>query len=142
MTHKMKHIKYISFVLLLVAVAACTKTTTNPTVQDEPKTEDPPPSKIELLVKAWNIDTAYHDGVKDASSTGKDMVFHANGSYTFDDYLNGTWSFTPDSTKILIDENLTYPQDWSIQELSETRLDVTFNSPFTGKPSQWIMHVK
>ncbi|MFY0644293.1 MAG: hypothetical protein JXR19_07485 [Bacteroidia bacterium] len=127
--------------LMTLILAACSDKST-PQPEENP---DPTPrvvSKLEMVTRHWNIDTAYHDGNFDVSSSGKDIVFYSGGTYTFDGSLNGTWIFTPDSTRIIIDQGDTYEQDWTIEFLSETRFIADFRSPFTNKKSKWIMNEK
>lgn len=138
----MNTLKHLSLLLLLVAAVACTTSTPVPTPDPDPdENQDFAPSLLQLITKNWSIDSAFHAGSHDASSTGKTIQFFGNGTYNFDaGSLTGNWHFTMDSSKVIIDEGLSYQQDWTIQDLSEERFDVTFKSPFTGKNSQWIMH--
>ena len=137
----MKNKQLLSFLLLLVAVVACTETTPIPENQDPPKQEEEAsPSKLELISVLWSIDTAYHAGVYDASSTGKNIEFFMNGRYNFNGTLDGNWHFNSDSSKVIIDEGLSYQQDWTIIELSEKRFDASFKSPFTGQMYQPVRH--
>ena len=131
---------YILFIAFLLASIACSEKSPNPKTEEDPPVEEPQPSLLELLTIHWDIDTAIHDGNYDASSTGKHIQFFAGGNYDFNGDLQGTWRFTPDSAKIIIDEGLNYQQDWTITDLSETRFEADFKSPFTRKDSKWIMH--
>ena len=129
--------------ILTLMLAACSEKS-NPT-KDEMDPEPTPQtqlSKLELISKHWDIDTAYHDGDFDLSSTGKDIVFYSNGTYTFDGSLNGDWYFTPDSLRVLIDQGTSFAQDWTLTDLDENRFVADFRSPFTNKKSQWIMSAR
>lgn len=135
----MKHImQLIWLTTVFLLIIACSETGVEPKPEDD-KT-DPEPSKLELLAKNWKIDSAYHAGVYDQSSTGKTIWFKKNGTYFFADYLNGSWYFTMDSTHMILDEGLSYEQDWTIDVLTEDRFVAKFKSPFTRQNAVWIMH--
>ncbi len=138
----MKQLTITFFIAAMFCLAACQQETTTPDpVVDDPDPTPRPLSKIEMLVKFWDIDTAYHDGIKDGSSTGKTIEFFNGGTYDFNKGdLSGSWEFTSDSSQLIIDKGKSYQQDWTIVDLQEERFEVDFNSPFTGKPSTWIMH--
>lgn len=125
---------------LIISVASCKKESPNTDPQTQPKQQqdqepDNKPSKLLLVRKNWKIDSAYHDGDWDISSTGKRLSLKSNGTYVFDASLNGNWEFTTDSVNIIVDKGLSYQQDWKIEDLSSTRFKINFKSPFTGKKS-------
>ena len=123
----------------MLLFAACSESNPVPMEDDPDPTPDPVPSKWELITTLWDIDTATHDGNHDASSTGKYIEFYENGGYNFNGDLQGSWHFNLDSSKVIIDEGSNYQQDWTITELSDARFEADFRSPFTNKPSKWIM---
>lgn len=127
----------ISIVLVLGLATGCSDQQRIPTPKN-----DPPPREASILEKVtghWDIDTAYHAGSYDNSSSGKDILIRSNGTYLFDNYLEGVWYFTSDSSTMILDENKSYRQDWTITYLDTLRWIVDFKSPFTQKASQWIM---
>lgn len=130
----------IILIIWLAVISACSKSTPIPADQKNEEPAETGPSKMELVSQSWNIDTAYHDGVHDASSTGKYISFQSSGSYDFNGSFQGNWYFTQDSSKLIIDDGTSFQQDWTIKDLSVERFEANFNSPFTGKPAVWIMH--
>ena len=137
----MKYLHQFGLMLLLLLVIACSESEPKPVpdTNDDPK-EDPVPSKFDLITHMWDIDTATHAGVYDASSTGKEIQFFKTGRYDFNGSLQGNWHFNADSSMVIIDEGLSYQQDWTIKDLTDERFEVDFRSPFTGKKSKWIMY--
>jgi hypothetical protein len=132
--------KLLSLIISLTIMSACSTETSPIPDNDDPVDNERPLSKLELVVKHWSIDTAYHAGVKDVSSTGKTIEFFNGGSYDFNGDFSGTWRFNTDSSELIIDEGQSYQQDWEITHLGEQRFVADFKSPFTGQPSTWIMH--
>jgi len=130
--------------ITMIMFAACSDDTVTPVNDDKNNGENDPPkvSIIEQVARFWNIDTAYHDGAYDVSSSGKTISFNATGGYDFDGSFQGTYRFNRDSTMLIIDEGTNYQQDWTIEVLTEERFVSKFNSPFTGKPSEWRMSHK
>lgn len=95
-------------------------------------------------MRNWLVSEAYVNGsTPDQSSEGLKVEFKANNAYTLflknGSTFDGTWEFIENETKIDIDKSGQYPQTWTIEELSETTLDVTFISPFTQQNAHWIM---
>lgn len=130
----------IILIIWLAVISACSKSTPIPADQNNDQPKETGPSKLEMVSQSWDIDTAYHNGVHDASSTSKHISFEASGSYDFNGSFQGNWYFTQDSTTLIIDEGTSFQQEWTIVDLSEERFEANFNSPFTGKPAIWIMY--
>jgi len=130
--------------IMMLAFVACSDDTVTPINDDTNNSESDPPevSVIDRLARFWKIDTAYHDGAYDVSSSGKTISFNATGGYDFDGSFQGTYRFNQDSSMIIIDEGTSYQQDWTVEVLTEERFVSKFNSPFTGKPSEWRMNHK
>ena len=134
---KYKHLIVIAFVALLFSCGA------NEDIQPNNPTDDSKDTVVEykqdLLLRNWKIYKATHDGDHDASSTGKTVRFIDGQNYKFDNSFNGVYRWSSDSTTLHLDEGTQYKQDWSITTLSKEEFVVKFNSPFTGKPSEWKM---
>ena len=95
--------------------------------------------KQDLLLRKWKIYEATHDGNHDASSTGKTVEFLKGQKYNFNNSFDGVYRWSVDSTILYLDEGTQFEQGWSITTLSKENFTVSFNSPFTGKPSEWKM---
>lgn len=127
--------------LLAIMLASCkddTPITTDNGTGDN--TGEIKAGKLELIIRKWKISDATHDGVHDGSSTGKTVDFQTGASYNFNGSFDGTYRWSTDSTTLYLDESTQYAQTWKIVELSEQAFEVDFNSPFTGKPSNWKMN--
>ena len=129
----------VILITTLGVITACSDTSTVPVPDPDHQNEPREASLFEKVVGHWDIDTAYHAGSYDRSSSGKDILIRNDGTYRFDNSLEGLWYFTPDSTKLILDEKTTYRQDWTLSQLTEARMVVDFKSPFTKQNSQWIM---
>jgi hypothetical protein len=136
----------MTLALIMPVFTSCSEETPVVNDQNEQKdtTEDKTPTNSALLMKKWLVDKAYVDGTTpDVSSKGLKIEFEDAGVYTL--FLKtgstnkGTWKFIENETKIDIDEGGQWHQTWTIQELSDSMLDVKFVSPFTGQNAQWIM---
>ena len=134
----MKTPRILMLIIILLALIACSDEQPQPTPDDGGENQDFK-SKVELVSGKWRIDSAFHAGSYDVSSSGKSIEFFTAGTYNFNGTLNGHWYFTQDSTQMVLDEGTTYRQDWKLTELEERRFVADFKSPFTGMSSQWIM---
>ncbi len=102
------------------------------------------PTNNELLKRRWVVDEAYVNGTTpDVSSKGLELDIKGNSAYTLflkdGSTYEGTWKFIENETKVELDEGTQFHQTWTIQELSKTKLDVTFVSAFTQQNAQWIL---
>ena len=95
--------------------------------------------KLDLLLRKWKIYEATHDGAHDGRSTGKTVDFIDAQNYNFNGSFDGVYRWSQDSTTLHLDEGTQFKQDWSITTLTKEKFTVSFNSPFTGKPSEWKM---
>lgn len=88
-----------------------------------------------LTTPTWVSDTLLANGV-DAGGPGQfleifkgECKFNEDGTGNFVDYT-GTWSFSPDETKItILTESLSFPITCNIVELTATSFKVTTSVP-------------
>jgi hypothetical protein len=91
----------------------------------------PAADKKTLLSKTWKISEYYEDGqlIQDPVLTSARMTFNAAGTYSsiFDgDTDNGTWAFNAAEDRIILDGGTVFEETWSIQELTTSRLKVSY----------------
>lgn len=131
---------YFIITILSIIIFSCGE---NETVQPSDTTDPGKDSivdyKMDLLLRNWKIYNATHDGTHDGSSTGKTVHFKDASNYEFNRSFNGVYRWSEDSTTLYLDEGTQFEQDWLISTLTKEEFTVTFNSPFTGKPSEWKM---
>lgn len=139
---------YASAVLLMVPLfSSCSdEPVATPIVDqtDNNDSSDQTASNHDLIMRHWVVEEAYVNGsTPDVSSKGLEIEFKSNKAYTLfmkdGSTFDGTWEFIDNETKVDIDKNGQFHQTWTIQELSKTKLDVKFVSPFTHQNAQWIM---
>lgn len=137
------------FYLMVVAVFAITisscgkddSTDPTPTNNNGGNNNPPAKTKTEMLAKKWIVDEAYVDGsTPDNSSKGLTLDIRADGSYTLKGGYIGTWEFEENETKINFDKNKPqYNQIFTLVEFTDTKIDATFISAFTGQNARWVM---
>ncbi len=97
-------------------------------------------TKTQMLAKKWIVDEAYVNGsTPDNSSKGLTLDVRADGSYTLSTGYVGTWVFESNETKINWDKGTQFNQVFTLQEFTETKIDATFISAFTGENARWLM---
>lgn len=137
----MKNLIYLLFIAS-IAFSACNDSST-PTPNDkEEETKEEGMSEMAKLTRAWRVKEAFHDGNHDGSSTGSSVEFFKGNSYNYNGSFDGTYEWASDSSLLYLDKGSSFAQDWTIVKLDEENFEVTFNSPFTGKPSRWVMVLK
>jgi hypothetical protein len=87
----------------------------------------------DLIARRWLINQAFGNGAPDPSSTGKKMIFNANGTYDWGSgMVTGIWEFMDGYTKLLVDKGSQYEAVWTIVKLDTEELKVSFSSPWDG----------
>lgn len=128
--------------LLYFSIVSCNKSDDlKPEVTPNDTTKLKPAILTDTLKGKWEVDYATHNGTIDNGTKGLRMIFDANGTYLLvnTDY-KGTWEFTDNNTKILIDKDVKeFKTSWTIDRLTNKNFDVTFISPFTGGKVVWKM---
>lgn len=103
----------------------------------------PAKTKTEMLAKKWIVDEAYVNGTTpDNSSKGLMFDIKADGSYHLSkpNYnYDGTWEFQDNETKINFDKGTQVNQVFTLKEFTDTKIDATFVSAFTGQDARWVM---
>jgi hypothetical protein len=104
------------FMAAFVAFASCKK-------EETPA----PPTKKEMLTKTWKIQSLTANGqqMPDSFFVNSRLTFKADGTYTETDGSDtdtGTWEFTDNDTKILMDKGTSDEQSADILELSSSKL--------------------
>lgn len=102
---------------------------------------DPVKTGTEMLAKKWIVDMAFVNGsTPDLSSKGLTLDVRTDGTYTLSTGWIGTWEFEDNETKINWDKNTPqFNQVFTLQEFTDTKIDATFISAFTGQDARWIM---
>ena len=107
-------------------------TTTTDTSQQKTNTQ--------ILAKKWIVDKAYVNGSNpDNSSKGLTLDVRNDGTYTLSTGYVGTWIFEANETKINWDKGTQFNQVFTLTEFTETKIDATFISAFTGQNARWVM---
>jgi len=97
-------------------------------------------TKTEMLAKKWIVDEAYVNGTTpDNSSKGLTLDVRSDGTYTLSTGYIGTWEFESNETKINWDKGTSFNQVFTLQIFTDTKIDATFVSAFTGQNARWIM---
>jgi hypothetical protein len=110
------------FLAAFVAFAACKK--------DEPTTPPvTPPTKKEMISRTWKVETMTVNQMPfpDSFFVDNRLTFKTDGTYsTFDgtDTETGTWEFSTDETKVIMDKGTSDEETMDIVELSSTKLHV------------------
>jgi hypothetical protein len=143
----MKKVILLAFVAVLTFGSCGDSSTPAPVPQEEEEKEeeekeDGAESQRLKRTQSWFIEEATHDGLHDASSTGKTVEFFDGSSYNFDGSFDGTYEWSTDSNTVYLDKGTQFAQDWEIVKLERKSFEVNFNSPFTGKPSTWKMIIR
>ena len=97
-------------------------------------------TKTEMLAKKWVVSEAYVNvNTPDNSSKGLKFDIRPDGTYTLSTGYVGTWEFQSNETKINWDKGTQFNQVFTLNEFTDTKIDATFKSAFTGQDARWVM---
>lgn len=137
-----KHL-IIACIAAIMAAAACKKDNGGTSNNNNHNDTIVPPRVVleDTLCRSWIVDKSTHNGTNDPGTVGLNMEFYKDGTYKLvtTGYW-GTWEFTDNKTKLLIDKNDSkFKTTWTINKLSAKQFNVTFISPFSGGTVYWEM---
>jgi len=119
-------------------VAKNTDTTVVDTIPSDDTTKGK--TKTEMLAKKWIVDEAYVNvNTPDNSSKGLKFDIRSDGTYTLSTGYVGTWEFISNKTKINWDKGTQFNQVFTLNKFTDTKIDATFKSAFTGQDARWVM---
>ena len=97
-------------------------------------------TKTEMISKKWIVDEAYVNvNTPDNSSKGLKFDIRADGTYTLSTGYVGTWEFQSNETEINWDKGTQFNQVFKLNKFTDTKIDATFKSAFTGQNARWVM---